>query len=334
MYSCQGLRPIPSSTDLHSRERREGREAVVQRALSSLMFGHEPKGWNFTDTPTDRGRRFLQLLDAAAFGTPHPEPARLVDEFELPGRHVDERAGSPDFAVLCSDRMLLIELKAERGSHTPGQCERYLDLARHHYSHHQIDLIYLTPTMPAKDLHALPEGSRYAHLAWPVVLPHIAAAWSRSDHPAERELTALLAEYLPALDQPRNPRMPRPTSVTATSANGTEPDPAPTPASDRAPVADRVLRVAVRVQGDRCQRGVDLPAEDLETLDAVRIQVRDLLRPGPVHEGTRITHVQPWIWRAATSTGKPLTNTGRDTGYEMRLSYYTAPFADIAERAQ
>ncbi|MFC4465752.1 hypothetical protein ACFPH6_14665 [Streptomyces xiangluensis] len=330
MYSCQGLRPIPSSTDLHSRERREGREAVVQRALSSLMFGHEPKGWNFTDTPTDRGQHFIELLDAAAFGTPHPEPARLVDEFELPGRHVEERAGSPDFAVLWSDRMLLVELKAERSSHTPGQCERYLDLARHHYPHCQVDLIYLTPSMPAKDLRALPDGSRYAHLAWPVVLPHIVAAWSGSDHPAERALTALLAEYLPALDQPRTQRKPGPTSATVTSATGTEPDPAPTPAWDWAPVADSVLHVAARVQGDRCQRGVDVPTENLDALDAVRIQVRDLLRTGPVLEGIRITHVQPWIWRAATSTGKHLTNTGRDTGYEMRLSYYTAPFADIA----
>lgn len=56
----------------------------------------------------------------------------------------------------------------------------------------------------------------------------------------------------------------------------------------------------------------------------MRVQVRDLLRNGWLSSGTCIIHVQPWIWRAATSTGKSLTLAGRDTGYEMRLSYYSA----------
>ncbi len=32
-------------------------------------------------------------------------------------------------------------------------------------------------------------------------------------------------------------------------------------------------------------------------------------------------NVRPWLWRTA-SLGQPLTEQGRRTGYELRLSYY------------
>jgi len=35
--------------------------------------------------------------------------------------------------------------------------------------------------------------------------------------------------------------------------------------------------------------------------------------------------VLPWLWNAATSTGRALTTTGDDTGYELRLSRYQSP---------
>jgi hypothetical protein len=34
--------------------------------------------------------------------------------------------------------------------------------------------------------------------------------------------------------------------------------------------------------------------------------------------------VMPWIWRAETSGGRPLTDLGASTGYELRLSRYIA----------
>jgi hypothetical protein len=53
--------------------------------------------------------------------------------------------------------------------------------------------------------------------------------------------------------------------------------------------------------------------------------LRDLLLDGPTVEGTQITHVLPWLWRAATTDGQSLTNSGRETGYEIRLSRYAKP---------
>ncbi|KQV19271.1 hypothetical protein ASE03_00510 [Kitasatospora sp. Root187] len=322
------MRPIPSAAELLSREVREGREAVVQRALSSLMLGHEPRRWNEADTPTARGRRFVALLDAAAFGEVRPGPVRLVDEFELPSRDGAERAGWPDFALLWDDRILLIELKAEPGSHSPGQCERYLSLARHHHPGRQVDLLYVTPTMAVKALSGAPEGCHYVHTTWAAVLPHIAEAWAGTEARAESELATFLGDYLPRLDRPRAQRA----SSSPADGNGREAATSPGSSEQVKPpgmptVLRTLLETAALVQSDRRQRGVDLLDQDPESLEAVRIQGRDLLRTGPVHDGIAITHVQPWIWRAVTSTGEALTESGRATGYELRLSPYRAPVA-------
>ncbi len=147
--TCTAVRQTPTPHELLDREVKEGREAIAQRALSSLMLGHEPRRWNVPDDLTPRGARFLRSLDVLAFGSP-TTPTVLVDEFELPSRHAGERAGWPDYAAVGDDRLLMVELKAERASHTPGQCERYLDLARHHHPRRSVDLIYVTPTMPRK----------------------------------------------------------------------------------------------------------------------------------------------------------------------------------------
>ncbi|MGW0631788.1 hypothetical protein [Streptomyces sp. NPDC002758] len=321
---------MPAVAELLGREAREGREAVAQRALSSLMLGHQPRRWNEPDAVTARGRDFIGQLDAAAYGAAYPGAALLVDEFELPGRHAEERAGWPDFAVLWEDRVLLVELKAEIASHTPGQCERYLALGRHHHPRRRVDLVYLTPTMPSTTPAGLPEGCLYAHLTWAAVLPLATAVWGDSAHGAERELVAFLGDYLPGLDRPRPPRAcapPEPAAAPAREGSGSPPLSKPAPG----PVPDAVLRTAILVQCDGRQRGVDLHVHDPEELDAMRIGVRELLRTGPVVDGTGITHVQPWIWKAGTSGGRPLTEAGSATGYELRLSRYAAPFADAPE---
>ncbi len=79
-------------------------------------------------------------LDVLAFKSP-TTPTVLVDEFELLSRHAGEAAWWPDYAAVGDDRLLMVELKGERGSHTPGQCERYLDLARHHHLQRSVDLL-------------------------------------------------------------------------------------------------------------------------------------------------------------------------------------------------
>jgi hypothetical protein len=48
---------------------------------------------------------------------------------------------------------------------------------------------------------------------------------------------------------------------------------------------------------------------------------------------TTLLHVGPWLWRWA-SYGQPLTAAGRETGYELRLSWYqkAAPAASRSRR--
>jgi hypothetical protein len=79
---------------------RLGREEFVQKLLATLILGEAVRGWNVPRPPSDRGATFLRALHAAAFdGTPDADPI-FVDEFELPARITDERAGWPDHAVI------------------------------------------------------------------------------------------------------------------------------------------------------------------------------------------------------------------------------------------
>ena len=51
--------------------------------------------------------------------------------------------------MLTTDRLWIIELKTERGSHRSGQVESYFELGRHHYPDFRVDLTYLTPGVSA-----------------------------------------------------------------------------------------------------------------------------------------------------------------------------------------
>ncbi|NRQ32459.1 hypothetical protein HII36_11500 [Nonomuraea sp. NN258] len=68
---------------------------------------------------------------------------------------------------------------------------------------------------------------------------------------------------------------------------------------------------------------MDHPAADLERLQRLRLTLRQALRATP--ERSPLRYVQPWLWNAATSGGTALTASGRDTGYELRLSRYRKP---------
>jgi len=86
-----------------------GREETVQRLLTTLILqGHYPP-WNSRSRPAPSGVGFLRDLHAEAFGASWPgEPATFVDEFELPPRHLDERGGAPDYAVLWDRNLWMI----------------------------------------------------------------------------------------------------------------------------------------------------------------------------------------------------------------------------------
>jgi hypothetical protein len=137
----------------------------MQRLLAALVLGEVASGWN-RRRPSERGADFLRSLHGRRFGeTPTTSPD-FVDEFELPARRPDERAGWPDHGVNWADRLHFIELKTERRSHHAGQLPYYLELARHHHPNMAIDLLYVTPTMTVAAPEPLPDRARYAWIPW------------------------------------------------------------------------------------------------------------------------------------------------------------------------
>ncbi len=94
MTTCAGGRPPPAPDELLRREVKEGREAIAQRALSSLMLGHEPLKWNVPDEVTPSGARFLRTLDHLAFSSPST-PEVLVDGSSCQARTRPRQPGGP-----------------------------------------------------------------------------------------------------------------------------------------------------------------------------------------------------------------------------------------------
>lgn len=287
-----------------------GREEFVQKLLSTLVFGHADHRWNVPGAPSDRGRKYLVSLSAEHFGGALPDGAQFVDEFELPRRYDDERAGWPDQAVISADALLLIELKTEKASHRPGQLAHYLDLAAHHHPERAIDLLYITPAMEVPEPHPVPSRARYGHAAWREVAPLIADTWGGSSVEWERTVAERLAWWLDEVGAQRAlpPRL--------------RPSPAPEveiPAED---AVDIVLGEAAAVQRTGQQSAVDLWPGSPDQLEEIRLRTRDRLRGRIVIDGVLIANVLPWLWSAGSSGGQPLTDAGRIHGYELRLSRY------------
>jgi hypothetical protein len=287
---------------------RLGREEYVQKLLATLVLGEEARGWNVPRPASERGAEFLRALHAATFdGTPDADPV-FVDEFELPARTRDERAGWPDHAVIWPDRLFIIELKTERRSHRRDQLSHYLRLAAHHHPNIDVDLLYLTPTMEAAPPTPLPARSRYAHWHWPSAYALVREVWATTPIAWEAAIVDHLETWI--------------RDVEAGS-------PLPERALPEPPAADvDWLKLAAAVQRDGQQRAGELTVTDPEELEALRVELRDELRTGPTIDETAVTHVMPWLWHAETSGGQPLTELGAVTGYELRLSRYAAEQTD------
>ena len=274
-----------------------GREEYVQRLLTMLILEAPYPRWNSRSHPSDRGLAFLQALEHLSFdevgswSEPH-----FVDELDLPRRHDDEPGSAPDWALLDGERLWMIELKTEAGSHRRGQLPGYYELGRHHFPAHRIDLTYLTGPL-AKEPPGVPGGSRFAHVTWDDVFPLVAETWSESFHDHVVMIGAVLADLGTPWQQWRAERL---------AAAPTEPED---------PVAAG-MTLARETAQDGQQRAVDVPVDDLEALQRARVELRDALQ----REGG-LECVKPWVWQT-TSGGRPLTSYGAEVGYELRLSWY------------
>ena len=265
-----------------------------------MLGGHYPR-WNTRSTPTADGVAFLRALDALSFGESRcPEPVEFVDELELPPRHDGERGGAPDYAMLWPDRVWLVELKTEAGSHRPDQLPSYYRLAAHHHPTAAVDITYLTPIV-SKPSPVLGPGQRYAHLTWQQVRPLLLAVWGDATDPGVARVRDGLLDVLDTLEQPLAPWRER-LAAPAAKTTGLLLD------SARATAADGV------------QRSVDVVAGDLQTLHDLRVEAEAVLAGHPA-----LRHVKPWLWNAATSGGRALSAGGAEHGFELRLSRYDRP---------
>src|SRR5436190_6890274 len=102
------------------------REVSVQEVLAYVITGTRP-AWFKPYTPTANGQRWLQLLWSRAFNDdPASDVEWFVSEYELPvpmewRPDIGLTYGCPDFCWATDDRVVIVELKTERGSYRKRQ---------------------------------------------------------------------------------------------------------------------------------------------------------------------------------------------------------------------
>lgn len=272
---------------------------------------------------------FLRGLDELSFGAAADDPHVFVDELLLPARSEDDRGGSPDQAVLWPQRVWLIELKTEPGSHRADQLPMYYELAHHHFPGTRVDVTYLTPAMPIP-APATVEPDRYAHVSWDQVAPLVERGWGRSADELESRVAAVLLRAIEQMSVPApgwrdrlvDPTVPVPPGTPSAHPTGGPPAP---PGDARDSVALALVHgwdTALQVAEDGRQRVAACPSGSLDDLLALRQQLRDRIRAEGV---AAVRHVRPWLWNQATSGGEALSDEGRVRGFEVRLSRYAQP---------
>jgi hypothetical protein len=300
------------------------REETCQRLLTTLILDGPYPRCNTRSQPGRAGLVFLHGLYDLAFAGQWPgDDLIFVDEFELPPPTDEDRGGAPDYAVIWPDRLWLIELKTERGSHQATQIPMYYDLGRHHYPLLNLDLLYLTQPMDAPYAPA-DSRDRYAHIAWPDILPLLRVAWPDPNAPGQREVLDGLIGAIGTLHlKPAEWRA----TVTGVAVTAPPPKPmaVPMPSAEiseqtDAPRLDEAMRLVALTSEDGKQRA--MAGVDLDGLLELRLALRHTLAASV--EGSPLRLVLPWMWRWE-SGGPPLTTIGAETGRELRLSRYRTP---------
>jgi hypothetical protein len=288
-----------------------GREEFAQRLLTSLILDGPYPRWNTRSTPSPDGMRFLELLYQRSFGAPLPDGAcEFVDEFELKGRAEGEKGGAPDYAVLWSnsgiiERVWIVELKTEPGSHRHDQIPGYFALAAHHYPGAAIEITYLTAAK-AYAYDAPRSTDRYSHLRWSEIVDDVRSVWGDSGNVSQQTVVGELDALVDDLVRPAKDWRER---------LGYHSPPLPLEQDSLA----QALCLSDDTADDGVQRAIETEIQDLDELLQLRAEVRAELAASP--PGSPRRRVMPWIWRWE-STGPPRTENGAATGYEIRLSRY------------
>lgn len=292
-----------------------GREEFLQRLLTSLILrGPYPK-WNTRSTASEEGTSFLRGLYQLSFGDAAwpGDDFHFVDEFSLPARTSDEKGGYPDYGLLWDDRIWIIELKTEAGSHRADQIPMYFTFGRHHHPRCAIDFTYLTGP-GSKSGQSTAQWEQFAHVEWAHVRPLIEAHWPSPDLSGQDEVVAGVLRTIDGLGDPTDAWR-----SDMASLSGVVPAAPPSRSDQRASVLDTAEDVAA----DGKHRAIELEVESLDELHELRVEVQEQLASLP--DGDHRRRVRPWVWNAETTDGSPMTETGRRHGHELRLSRYERP---------
>lgn len=296
-----------------------GREEFLQRLMTTLIMGGDAPRWNTQTRPCDQGMHFLRLLDGLAHGhepldRSAPPPDHFVDEYLLPKVEESAENGWPDWATLWADRVWIIELKTEPGSHRPTQLPYYLRLAAAAHPDQSVDLTYITGplTKPAPDV---ADGQRYSHVQWTEVLPLVMTVWGEDSRSGVRAYVDAVQEVIGNLSllrpmEQRNAFLPTAGADDVTST--------PEQVDAVTVTDDPLLELARATAQDGRQRGFG--AGSPEQLVSLRGAARAAIGTLSADDSTR--YVLPWVWDVATSGGSALTPEGSEFGYELRFSRY------------
>ena len=200
----------------------------------------------------------------------------------------------------------MIELKTEAGSHRPAQIPLYFELGRHHYPRHRIDITYLTGPV-STGLHQFRTAAASGTSPGAEVMPLIRDVWADRS-PLHRDVVRALGDVLDGLG----------TKWSAWRADRIEAGPSSICRRRTLPATH--LRLPVSPRSITSNAPSTSPRANLENLQALRLEVLHRIKAS----GDAALHVAPWLWRWA-SQGQPLTSAGRETGYELRLSWYQKP---------
>lgn len=287
------------------------REVSVQEVLAELIAGHRC-AWFEPYEPTGAGRAFLRGLWAAAVGDAGEQLPWFVSEYALPvppawRSDIPFTYRCPDFACGDGSRVLIVELKTERGSYQPRQMADYLRLARHKLPDCWTDVVLLGPHRPgASPPHD--DRQRYAELTWAGV-PALLREHFPNDVRAA-QLCAFLGVELARLPSAAVSRAAVPVVVD---------DPVDVEDAARGDAAvAHALRlapsIATAAAGDRTERGIDVEFPTVETARHAQLRIAAALE-----EGGWADRVSVWLWQPSSS-GKPTTDAGAAAGRELRLA--------------
>ncbi len=90
--------------------------------------------------------------------------------------------------------------------------------------------------------------------------------------------------------------------------------------NSRSEATAEIIRVALQVHKDGEQGVADILVRTQQEADNLFKLAKDTIKKYNSENSQKIIDVNPWIWNKKTTNSKAMSNSGEETGYELRLS--------------